>query len=74
MPFCKMVLQVIGRVWARGFGICCAPGAKMWTRGLVYPLFVAQTTCFGMPTVFSVKEKWAEHGVECLKIRDDFNL
>ena len=56
------------------FGICCAPGAKMWTRGLVYPLFVGQTTWFGMPTVCSVNEKWVEHGAECHKIRDDINL
>ena len=26
------------------FGICSAPGARMRARGLVYPLFVAQTT------------------------------
>ena len=56
------------------FGICCAPGAKMWTRGLVYPLFVAQATWFGTPPVCSVKEKWVEHGAEPNKIRDDINL
>ena len=40
------------------FGICCAPGAKMQARGLVYPLFVARTTWFGVSTVCSVKESW----------------
>ena len=30
------------------FGTCSAPGARMWARGLVYPMLVAQTTWFGM--------------------------
>ena len=37
------------------FGTCCAPGLRMRARDLVYPLFVARTTWFGMPDVCSVK-------------------
>ena len=36
----------------------------MLARGLVYPLFVAQTTWFGMPDVCSAKGEWVEHGIE----------
>ena len=32
-------------------GTCCAPGARMRAHGLVYPLFVAETTWFGLPDV-----------------------
>ena len=56
------------------FGTCCAPGARMQTRGLVYQLFVAQTAWFGMPDVCSAKGEWVEHGVECHEIRDDTNV
>ena len=30
---------------------------------LVHPLFVTQTTCFGMPDVCSVKGEWVEYGI-----------
>ena len=56
------------------FGTCCVPGARMWARGLVYPLFVARTTWFGLPDVCSAKGKWAGHGVECHEICDGINL
>ena len=56
------------------FGKCCAPGARKWVRGLVYPLFVARTTWFGLPEVPSAKEEWAGHGVECHEIRDGINV
>ena len=56
------------------FGICCAPGTRMWARGLVYPLFVSQTTWFGMPDVCSAKKEWVEHGIECHEIRDSINV
>ena len=46
----------------------------MWVRGLVYELFVAQTTWFGMPDVCSAKGDWVEHGVECHEIRDGTNV
>ena len=45
----------------------------MWAYGLVYPLFVARTTWFGLP-VCSAKGEWEGHGVECHKIRDGINL
>ena len=56
------------------FGTCCAPGARMRARGLVYQLFVAQTTWFGLPDVCSAKGEWVEHGVECHEIRDGANV
>ena len=56
------------------FGTCCAPGARMQLRGLVYQLFVARTTCFGMPDVCSAKGEWMEHGVECHEILDGINV
>ena len=56
------------------FGTCCAPGARMRARGLVYPLFVARTTWFGLPDVCSAKGEWEGHGVECHEIRDGINL
>ena len=31
------------------FGTRIGPGVRMWAYGLVYPLFVAQITWFGMP-------------------------
>ena len=56
------------------FGTCCVPGARMWARGLVYPLFVAQTTWFGIPDVCSIKGEWVEHGAECHEILDGINV
>ena len=56
------------------FGTCYAPGARIRVRGLVYPLFVAQTTCFGMLDVCSTKGEWVEHGVECHEICDGINV
>ena len=56
------------------FGTCCVPGARMWARGLVYPLFVARTTWFGLPDVCTAKGEWEEHGFECHEIRDGINL
>ena len=49
------------------FGTCSAPGARMLARGLVYPLFVAQTMWFGMCNVCSVKGEWVEHGIKAMK-------
>ena len=56
------------------FGTCCAPVARMWARGLVYGLFVARTTCFGMPDVCRVKGEWVEHGAKRHEIHDDINI
>ena len=55
------------------FGTYCVPGARMWVRGLVYPLFAAPTMWFGMSDVCSPKEVWVEHSVECHEISDGIN-
>ena len=44
--------------------------ARMWTRGLVRPLFVAKTTWFGIPNFCDVEEEWVELGVEDHEVRD----
>ena len=49
------------------------PGARMWARGLVYQLFVAQTTWFDMPDVCSTKGELVEHGVKGHEVRDSKN-
>ena len=46
----------------------------MRARGLVYLLFVAQTTWFGMPDVCIAKGKWVKHGIEVHEIRDGNNV
>ena len=56
------------------FGTYCAPGIRMQALGLVYPLFVAQSTWFGISDVCRAEEKWVEHGIECHEIRDDINV
>ena len=56
------------------FGTCSAPGPKMRARGLVYLLFVAQNTWFGMPDVCSAKEEWMEHGIEGHEVHDSNNV
>ena len=45
------------------FGTSSALAAKMQAHGLVHPLFVAQTTWFGMP-VCSMREEWVEHSIK----------
>ena len=42
------------------FGTRSAPVARIQARGLVHPLFIAQTTWFGMPDVCSAKGQWVE--------------
>ena len=56
------------------FGTCSAPGARMRARRLVYPLFVTQTTWFGMPNICSAKGEWVEHGIEGHEVRDSNNV
>ena len=51
----------------------CSWGENV-ARGLVYPLFIARTTWFGLPDVCSTKGEWEGHGVECHEIRDGINL
>ena len=46
------------------FDTFSAPDVRMWRRGLVYLLFVAQTIWFGMPNVCSTKEEWVQHHFE----------
>ena len=64
MSFSGMILRLYCSSMDTWFGICNAPDLKMWTRNLVYPLLVAQTTWFGMRDVFSVKEEWVEHSID----------
>ena len=68
--------NVVGDWFSVGtwFGTCCDPGARKRARGLLYPLFVARTTWFGLPDVWSAKGEWAAHCVECHQIRDGINL
>ena len=56
------------------FGTCRGPGARMQAPGLVYPLFVAQTTWFGMPDVCNAKGEWVEHGIKSHEVRDSKNI
>ena len=56
------------------FGTRIGRGARMRARGLVYPLFVAQTTWFGMLDVCSAKGEWVEHGVRGHEVRDSKNV
>ena len=52
------------------FGTFSAAGARMRARGLVYPLFVAETTWFGMTDVCNAKGEWGEHGIADHEICD----
>ena len=42
---------------------------RMWTRGLVRPLFVAKTTLFGIPDFCDAEEEWIKHGAEDHEVR-----
>ena len=75
VSFCGMVLQLIG--WSSvgmWLGTCNALVARMWACGLVYPLFVAQTTWFRMLDVYRTKGEWVKHSIEGHEIRDGNNL
>ena len=56
------------------YGTCGGPGARMGACGFVYPLFVAQTTWFGMPNVFTAKGEWVEPGIEGHEVCDSKNV
>ena len=56
-------------VWYMQWSLC--KNARTW---LVYPLFVAQTTWFGMPNVCSAKGEWVEHGIEGHEVHDSKNV
>ena len=45
----------------------CAPGARMWARGLLYPLFVVRIRWFDMADVCSTKVKWVEQVSKAMK-------
>ena len=59
------------RTW---FGTYSAPGARIWARGLVNPLFVAQTMWFSMPEICGAKGGWVEHGIEFHEVQDSDNM
>ena len=46
------------------FGTYSCLGARMRTRGLVRPLFVAKTTWFGISDFCNGEEEWVGHGVK----------
>ena len=52
------------------FGILSSLSVRMWTRGLVRPLFVAQTTWFGIPDFCNAEREWVGHGVEDHEVYD----
>ena len=52
------------------FGTFSSLGAKMWTRGLVHPLFMAQTMQFVMPDFCNTEGKWVGHGVKDHEVSD----
>ena len=56
------------------FGACCAPGARRQAGGLVYPVFVARATWFGLPDVCSAKRDQVGLRVECQEIHDGVNI
>ena len=45
------------------FGTLSSFSVRMQTRGLVRPLFVAQTTWFGIPDFCDSEGEWVGHGV-----------
>ena len=52
------------------FGTLSSLSVRMWTRGLVRPLFVAQTTWFGIPDFCNAEGEWVGHGVKNHEARD----
>ena len=56
---------------AMWFGTFSSLSVRMWTRGLVRPLFVAQTMWFGIPNFRNAEGDWVRHGVEDHEVCDD---
>ena len=52
------------------FGTYSFLGARMRTRGLVRPLFVAKTTLLGIPNFCSAEKEWVGNGVKDDEVRD----
>ena len=46
----------------------------MRARSLGYPLFVFQTTLFGMPDVCRATGEWVEHGIKKHEVRDRYHV
>ena len=70
---CCLFVERIAVDWlsvAMWFGTYSCLGARMWTCGLVRPLFVAKTTWFGIPDFCNAEEEWARHGVEDHEVCD----
>ena len=45
------------------FGKFSSLGTRMWTNGLVHPLFIAQNKWSGIPNFCNAKGEWVEYGV-----------
>ena len=52
------------------FGTFSSLRMRMRTRGIVHPLFVTQTTWFGIPDFCNAEGEWVGHGVEDHKVHD----
>ena len=52
------------------FGTFSSLGARMWTRGLVCPLFLGQTIWFGTPNFCNGKGELVGHGFEDHDVHD----
>ena len=55
------------------FDTRCAPGARMWASGLLYPLFVVQITWFDMAMLWHESEVGGT-GVESHEIHNGINV
>ena len=56
------------------FGTLSSLSMRLQTRGLVRPLFVGQTTWFGIPNFCNVEGEWVGHDAEDHEVRDDNGL
>ena len=52
------------------FGTMSSHSVRLRTHGLVRPLFVAQTTWFGIPNFCNAGREWVGHGVEDHEVCD----
>ena len=56
------------------FGTLSSLSVRLQIRGLVCPLFVGQTTWFGIPNFCNPEGEWVGHGAEDHEVRDDSGL
>ena len=61
--------QLIGLAWY-WLGILRSLSVRVRTRGLVRPLFGAQTPWFGILDFCNAEEEWVRHGVEDREVCD----